>query len=91
MELPRVYVNKIDKSFDNNNSYYRNSIESKVDLYKLRTLFDRNGFADRVSVDMKTNNGWNSEKLVLLKDNYFVDINNKKIYFEDILDYKIKK
>lgn len=91
MELPRVYVNKIDKSFDNNNSYYRNSIESKVDLYKLRTLFDRNGFADRVSVDMKTNNGWNSEKLVLLKENYFVDINNKKIYFEDILDYKIKK
>jgi hypothetical protein len=91
MKLPRVYVNKIDKSFDNNNSYYRNSIESKVDLYKLRTLFDRNGFADRVSVDMKTNNGWNSEKLVLLKDNYFVDINNKKIYFEDILDYKIKK
>lgn len=91
MKLPRVYVNKIDKSFDNNNSYYRNSIESKVDLYKLRILFDRNGFADRVSVDMKTNNGWNSEKLVLLKDNYFVDINNKKIYFEDILDYKIKK
>lgn len=91
MKLPRVYVNKIDKSFDNNNSYYRNSTESKVDLYKLRTLFDRNGFADRVSVDMKTNNGWNSEKLVLLKDNYFVDINNKKIYFEDILDYKIKK
>lgn len=91
MELPKVYANKIDKNFDNNNDYFRSRDDEMVDLAKLRALFDRNGFGDRISVEIKTNGGWNLEKLVLLKNNYFVNINNKKIYFDDILDYKIKK
>ena len=93
MELPRVFANKIDKSFDNNSDFYRTQEDSKgiADLSKLRMMFDRNGFGDRISVDLKTKDGWSSEKLVLLKANYFININNKKIYFDDILDYKIKK
>lgn len=91
MVLPKVYANKINKNFDNNSDYFRSRDEVTVDLSKLRALFDRNGFGDRIFVKIKTRDGWNLEKLVLLKNNYFININNKKIYFDDILDYKIKK
>lgn len=91
MVLPKVYANKIDKNFENNSDYFRSRDDVMVDLSKLRALFDRNGFGDRIFVEIKTKDGWNIEKLVLLKNNYFININNKKIYFDDILDYKIKK
>ncbi len=92
MKLPKVYANKIEKNFSNNSSYYRSDNNKVVvDLYNIRRLFDRNGFVDRLVVDIKTKNGWNLEKLVLLKNDYFVNVENKKIYFDEILDYKIKK
>lgn len=92
MKLPKVYANKIEKKFNNNSSYYRSDNNKVVvDLYDIRRLFDRNGFVDRLVVDIKTKNGWSLEKLVLLKNDYFVNVENKKIYFDEILDYKIKK
>lgn len=91
MELPKVYANMIDKKINNNVNLYRSDNKSAVDLYKLRNLFDRNGFVDRVEVDIKGKDGWSSEKLVLMKSDYFININNKKIFFDDIVDYKIKK
>lgn len=91
MELPKVYANMIDKKINNNVNFYRSDNKSAVDLYKLRNLFDRNGFVDRVEVDIKGKDGWSSEKLVLMKSDYFININNKKIFFDDIVDYKIKK
>lgn len=91
MELPKVYANMIDKNINNNVNFYRSDNKSAVDLYKLRNLFDRNGFVDRVEVDIKGKDGWSSEKLVLMKSDYFININNKKIFFDDIVDYKIKK
>jgi len=91
MELPKVYANMIDKKINNNVNFYRSDNKSAVDLYKLRNLFDRNGFVDRVEVDIKGKDGWSSEKLVLMKNDYFININNKKIFFDDIIDYKIKK
>ena len=91
MKLPKVYANKIEKN-SNNSSYYRSDNNKVVvDLYNIRRLFDRNGFVDRLVVDIKTKNGWSLEKLVLLKNDYFVNVENKKIYFDEILDYKIKK
>lgn len=91
MKLPKVYANKIEKNFNNNSSYYRSDDKVKVDLYDIRRLFDRNGFVDRLVVEIKTKEGWSLEKLVLLKNDYFVNVDNKKIYFDEILDYKIKK
>ena len=91
MKLPKVFANKVDKNFDNNIDLYRSDNKSKVDLHKLRSLFDRNGFLDRGAVEIKTSEGWKLEKLVLLKSNYFVTDDNKKLYFDDIIDYKIKK
>ena len=91
MKLPKVYANVIDKRIDNNTDCYRSNNRTEVDLYKLRSLFDRNGFADRVEVEIKGKDGWKNEKLVLLKSNYFINVDNKKIFFDEIIDYKIKK
>ena len=91
MKLPKVYANVIDKNFDNNNEYFRSGGKSGVDLYELRSLFDRRGFVDRAEVEIKEESGWRKEKIVLMKSNYFVTVDNKKIYFDQILDYKIKK
>ena len=91
MKLPSVYANSIDKQLNNNNDYFRSRDREVVDLVKLKSLFDRNGFGDRIGVEIKTKDGTNFEKLVLCKNNYFITIDNRKIYFEDIIDYKIKK
>ena len=90
MKLPKVYANVIDKRINNNTDYYRSNNRTEVDLYKLRSLFDRNGFADRIEVEIKGRDGWRNEKLVLLKNNYFINVDNKKIFFDEIIDYKIK-
>lgn len=91
MILPRVYANRIDKEINNNSEYYRGYEEKKVDLTSLKSLFDRRGFGDRISVEIRTKYGKFDEKLVLCRNNYFVNIDNKKIYFDDIIDYQIKK
>lgn len=91
MKLPRVYANRIDKEINNNAEYYRGYEEKMVDLTYLKSLFDSNGFGDRISVEISTKYGKSVEKLILCKNNYFVNIDNKKIYFDDIVGYQIKK
>lgn len=91
MKLPSVYANRIDKTINNNNDYFRSRDDSKCDLSKLKVLFDSRGFGDRIPVEIKTKEKTSYEKLVLCKYNCFVTIDNKKIYFDDIIEYKIKK
>lgn len=91
MKLPSVYANVVSKQINNNSSYYRGRDTTTADLSALKALFDKNGFGDRINVEVKTSSGLNLEKLVLCKKNYFVTIDNRKIYFDSILEYKIKK
>lgn len=91
MKLPSVYANKIDRDIDNNAEYFRCSGVNKKDLTILKALFDNRGYADRIRVEINTKSGKKLEKLVLCKSNYFVNIDNKKIFFDDIIDYQIKK
>lgn len=91
MKLPSVYANKIEKVIKNNTEYYRGDREIKKDLRELKDCFDSRGYANRLIVELDTKNGSRTEKLVLCKNNYFININNEKIYFEDIMNYTIKK
>lgn len=93
MKLPSVFANKIDKVIKNNEDYFhgdRNVVKKKVDLNNLSKKFDQNGYVNKLSVLIKTKNGSKLEKLILKKNDYFVNINNEKIFFDDILDYEIK-
>ena len=91
MKLPSVYANKIDKVIKNNTEYYRGDKVIKKDLRELKSCFDSRGYANRLVVDIETINGNRTEKLILCKSNYFININNEKIYFDDIINYTIKK
>lgn len=92
MKLPSVYANKIDKVIKNNTDVVvgdRNT--KKKDLTDLKMCFDSRGYANRLNVEIVTKDGKRNEKLVLCVRDYFVNIENKKIYFNEILDYEIKK
>lgn len=92
MKLPSVYANKIDKVIKNNDDFYRSDIKDKrKDVRDLRKYFDHNGYANKFNVVIKSVDGTREERLILYKDDYFVNINNKRIYFKDIIDYEIKK
>lgn len=91
-DLPSVYANKIDREIKNNNELYRgsNEIKKKKSVLDLQKYFDSNGYANKLNVVIKTKTGSKNEKLILLKDNYFININNQRIYFDEILDYEVK-
>lgn len=93
MKLPSVFANKIEKDINNNITYYHGdrNVVSK-DLRELKNMFDNKGYVNRLSVKLDMIDGTvRNEKLVLCKDSYFINLNNEKIYFNDIRDYEIKK
>ena len=94
MKLPSVYANRIDKKINNNDEYYRNNLRDEVevkDLNELKRYFDKNGYANKLVVKLYYRDNKNSvEKLILCRDDYFVNIDNKRIYFKDIVNYEIK-
>lgn len=94
MKLPSVYANKIEKDLKNNTDYYhgdRGRVTPK-DLKELKSLFDSNGYVNRLQVLFTLKDGQKvEEKLVLCKTDGFVTLNNQKILFDDIVDYEIKK
>lgn len=94
MKLPSVYANRIDKKINNNDEYYRNNLRDEVevkDLNVLKRYFDKNGYANKLVVKLYYRDNKNSmEKLILCREDYFVNIDNKRIYFKDIVNYEIQ-
>lgn len=94
MKLPSVYANRIDKKINNNDEYYRNNVRDEVevkDLNVLKRYFDKNGYANKLVVKLYYRDNKNSmEKLILCREDYFVNIDNKRIYFKDIVNYEIQ-
>lgn len=92
MKLPNVFANKIEKVINNNDKYFHGEGREvkKKDAYDLKKYFDNTGYANRLLVNIKTKDGESLRKLILCKDNYVIDINNMKIFFDDIVDYEVK-
>lgn len=92
MKLPNVFANKIDKVIKNNEDFFhgdRNTVKLK-NPEDLKKYFDKTGYANKLLVNIRTKDGESLKKLILCKDNYVIDINNTKIYFNDIIDYEVK-
>lgn len=92
MELPSVYANKIDKDIRNNDEVFRNeSNVSRRDVRELIRFFDRSGYAERLNVKLVyKDNSSSVERLVLYKNNYFVNLDNKRISLSDVIDFEIQ-
>lgn len=93
MTLPKVFANKVNKKIDNNREIYFEESKSleKKSLDELKSYFDDNGYVNRLPVTIFTKDGSKDYKLVLCKSNYFVSLNDEKIYFDEIVNYTIKK
>ncbi len=91
MSLPKVYANEFDKVINNNRDVYYEENNNSINIEKLKSYFDENGYVNRLEVNFKLKNGDKRCKLVLCKSNYFVTLDNEKVYFDDIVSYEIKK
>lgn len=93
MSLPSVYANKIDKVFNNNDVLYREDLSKNEtrDIRELIRYFDSKGYSDRLKVKLYYGDNTESiERLILYKGEYFINIDNNKIYLKDIVNYEIQ-
>ena len=92
MKLPSVYANKIDKNIRNNDEVFRNDSNVKRrDVRELIRFFDRSGYAEKLNVKLVyKDNSSSVERLVLYKNNYFINLDNKKISLSDVIDFEIQ-
>lgn len=93
MNLPGVYANKIDKIIKNNDDYYREDKSNivKRDVRELRRYFDRSGYAEKLVVKLYYSDNKSSiERLILCKGDCFINIDNKKIYFDDVSNFEVQ-
>lgn len=93
MKLPSVYANEIKSDLKNNDEYFHADRQSiKKDLNDLKKQFDNRGYANKLRVLLTLRDGRKvEEKLILCQKDCFVNLFNNRIYFNDIIDYEIKK
>ena len=94
MQLPSVYANRIDKTIKNNEEVFhqeRGAVVVKKNPKDLKKYFDHNGYANKLVVKLKTEDGERTEKLILFKDTHVITINNEHIPLSSILDYEVKE
>ena len=89
MKLPNVFANTDIRTVDNNDSSC--VAWNGIDKSLLRSYFDNDGYVNKLYVIIRTKDGYSSERLILYRDNYVVNIDNKKIYLDDIIDFQLKK
>lgn len=98
-KIPEIYKNKIEKlkSKVQKDFYYHykdnNNIEDKVDkktlLEKINAIFKRPDYVYQADITIMYKNGESKHKKVVgLKDNYLITLDNEKIMLDDIINIK---
>ena len=100
-KFPKIYKNKISKikSKVQNNFYYHSDDKSSSDLTKgvvkskllkkINDVFLRPNYVYQADVIIMFKNGENKhKKIVGLKDDYIITLDNEKIKVDDVLDIK---
>lgn len=95
--LPKVFINKIDKSIKNNKeSYYYKGDEPIIiddaDINVKETIneiFNSDSFVYKTKVDIKFKNGKSKVyEIVAMKNNELISIDGDKIKVDDIVNIK---
>ena len=95
--LPKVFINKIDKSIKNNKeSYYYKGDEPIIIDYAdinvketINEIFNSDSFVYKVKVDIKFKNGKSKVyEIVAMKNNELISIDGDKIKVDDIVNIK---
>ena len=104
-ELPRIYVNNIDKAIDNNKKIYISNIATKTEAKQktdedknldevkkiVKKMFNKKDLIYKIPVEIETNNEKLKTKIIGKKDNYLITIENKIINIKEIKNIKYKK
>ena len=101
-KLPKVFANKIEKEIQNNDRIYvaSKNIEEKqeatIDLYgmnvnqKIKTILNSKNYIYKAEVEIKTNNGIISKKIIGKSGNQLITMDNELILIDTILDIQLK-
>lgn len=97
-ELPKVYVNKINKINNNEEVYYSykdNIVEEKAEVIvpsiyemqnKIDNIFRSNDFIYKKRLHIKTKYGEGDYDIISKSYDYLLTIDGDKIYIENILE-----
>ena len=95
MKKEKIYVNKINKKIDNNQSYC-DVLRQKVNIgddnsklsvdEKLKQLFNINGYIFNVNVEIITKNKTYHTKIAGKVNNHIITLDNDIINIDDIKD-----
>ena len=98
-EIPKVFVNKIDKINNNREVYYsykeenkKEEIINKNDIQnKIESLFRSNDFIYKKKLHIKTK--YSDEDYIIISKSYdyLLTIDGQKIYIDNIIDISDKK
>lgn len=95
-KLPEIFKKNIDSKHINNIgiSYIRKDIsynKSKKDIIRdIDELFKKYKYVFNVGVIIKTNNEIYDTKIIGRNDNSLLTVDDKVIYFKDIVDFNVK-
>lgn len=97
-DLPRVYQNKVDKSFNNNRSvYYSNNNyseevqDSRTVLQKINDIFSSPNYVYKANVEITLKDKKITKRIIGRNKDYLITMDNSLIPIGDIIDIKSLK
>lgn len=101
-KLPKVFANKIEKEIENNNRVYVASRDLKekqkpaIPLQgmnvnqKIKTILNSKNYIYKAEVEIKTNNGIITKKIIGKSGNQLITMDNELIPIDSIIDIELK-
>ncbi len=97
-QIPKVYANKIDKKFENNETYYKsNGTESTEPIMddrsieqKIKEIFSSPRYIYRANVEIVLEDQTIVKKIIGKNGSNLITMDNELIPISNILDIKLK-
>ena len=98
-DLPKVFHNKIDKTFSNNrNVYYSNNnytkertTDNRTVLQKINDIFSSPNYVYKANVEITLKDKKVTKRIIGRNKNYIITMDNDLIPISDIVDIKSTK
>ena len=97
-QIPKVYANKIDKKFENNETYYKSNGTESTELImddrsieqKIKEIFSSPRYIYRANVEIVLEDQTIVKKIIGKNGSNMITMDNELIPISNILDIKLK-
>lgn len=97
-QIPKVYANKIDKKFENNETYYKSNGTESTELImddrsieqKIKEIFSSPRYIYRANVEIVLEDQTIVKKIIGKNGSNLITMDNELIPISNILDIKLK-